>query len=102
MRIIVLFDLPVKKKKDRKIYAQFRKLLVGLGFDMIQFSVYSKFCNGFESVQRAMTVIERYTPTRGSVRVLTLTDKQYGGMKILAGNHTLTEVHVGSKQLCIF
>lgn len=41
MRIIVFFDLPVVNKKERKVYAQFRKFLLKDGYDMVQYSVYS-------------------------------------------------------------
>ena len=50
MRLIVFFDLPVVTKKDRKIYAQFRKFLIKDGYDMLQFSVYSRICNGDDGV----------------------------------------------------
>lgn len=42
MRVIVFFDLPVKTKKDRREYSNFRKYLVKSGFMMMQESVYSK------------------------------------------------------------
>lgn len=42
MRILVFFDLPVVKKKERKIYSQFRRFLLNDGYDMIQYSVYSR------------------------------------------------------------
>ena len=32
MRVMVFFDLPVKSKKDRKEYAEFRKQLLKNGF----------------------------------------------------------------------
>lgn len=35
MRVIVFFDLPVKTKKDRREYSNFRKYLVKSGFMMI-------------------------------------------------------------------
>jgi len=52
MRLIVFFDLPVVKKEDRKGYTQFRKFLLKDGYDMVQFSVYSRICNGQESVNK--------------------------------------------------
>ena len=54
MRIIVFFDLPVVKKKDRKIYAQFRRFLLNDGYDMLQFSVYSRLCNGTDMTNKHM------------------------------------------------
>ena len=39
MRVMVFFDLPVKTKKDRKAYTDFRKFLIKDGFIMVQYSV---------------------------------------------------------------
>lgn len=44
MRVLVLFDLPTGTKAERKQASQFRNFLVGDGFDMLQFSVYSRLC----------------------------------------------------------
>ncbi len=35
MRLVVLFDLPVKAKKDRKAYSQFHRFLAKDGYDML-------------------------------------------------------------------
>lgn len=57
-----VFDLPVKTKKDRREYSNFRKYLVKSGFMMIQESVYSKLalnqnvangiCDGVKNINR--------------------------------------------------
>ena len=39
MWVLVLFDLPTETKKDRKIYARFRKEIMADGFNMFQFSI---------------------------------------------------------------
>ena len=43
MWLIVMFDLPVKLKKDQKAAAQFRKNLEKDGFVMHQYSVYKRY-----------------------------------------------------------
>ena len=68
MRLIVFFDLPVVTKKDRKIYAQFRKFLIKDGYDMLQFSVYSRICNGDDGVYKHYTRLKENLPRKGSVR----------------------------------
>lgn len=85
MRLLVFFDLPVKTKGDRKIYTQFRKLLLANGFFMVQYSVYCRICNGYDSVNSHEKIIENSIPCKGSVRTLAVTEKQYNGMKILVG-----------------
>ena len=42
MRVIVFFDLPVLTERNRKVYREFRKVLIKLGFMMMQESVYCK------------------------------------------------------------
>ena len=48
MWMMVLFDLPVLTKQERKDANRFRKFLLDQGFDMCQFSVYLRFCAGKE------------------------------------------------------
>jgi CRISPR-associated protein Cas2 len=85
MRLLVFFDLPVKSKNERKIYTQFRKSLIADGFFMVQYSVYCRICNGYDSVVAHEKIVEKVIPAKGSVRTLAVTEKQYEGMKILVG-----------------
>ena len=86
MRILVFFDLPVGTKKERREATQFRNFLVKDGFYMIQFSVYARICNGVDSIETHERRIADNNPDRGSVRILTVTEKQYENMKIILGN----------------
>ena len=65
MRIIVFFDLPVVTKRDKKIYAQFRKFLIKDGYDMIQFSVYSRICNGEDGARKHYSRLRDNLPKKG-------------------------------------
>ena len=40
MWVLVFFDLPTESKRERKLYADFRKKLLQDGFTMFQFSIY--------------------------------------------------------------
>lgn len=51
MRILVMFDLPVKTKQQRRQATQFRNFLVRDGFHMVQLSVYARVCNGRDAVE---------------------------------------------------
>ncbi|KXK26411.1 MAG: CRISPR-associated endoribonuclease Cas2 [candidate division WS6 bacterium OLB20] len=53
MRILVLFDLPVSDKDARRAYSRFHKFLEKDGYDMLQFSVYCRLCNGLDGVKKA-------------------------------------------------
>ena len=102
MRIIVFFDLPVVKKKERKIYAQFRRFLLNDGYDMIQYSVYSRLCNGSDMTNKHLKRLNQSLPEKGSIRCLTITEKQYEDMKFLVGKPTAKERRVHIEQLSLF
>ncbi len=102
MRIIVFFDLPVVKKKERKIYSQFRRFLLNDGYDMVQYSVYSRMCNGNDMTNKHLKRLDAALPPNGSVRCLTITEKQYENMKFLVGKPTAKERKINVEQLSIF
>jgi len=77
MWIFVMFDLPVSTKKQSREATQFREFLLDQGFEMSQFSVYARFCNGKDSYEAHLKRIERNLPEKGDIHVLTFTDKQY-------------------------
>src|SRR5882724_11967823 len=66
MWLVVLFDLPVGTKKERKAATGFRLKLLDLGFEMTQFSVYLRFC-------------------AGKVHIIAITDKQYENIRTYRG-----------------
>jgi CRISPR-associated protein Cas2 len=102
MRILVFFDLPVVKKKERKIYSQFRRFLLNDGYDMIQYSVYSRLCNGTDMTNKHLKRLNTILPEKGSVRCLTITEKQYEEMKFLVGKSSVKEKRVNCNQLSLF
>jgi CRISPR-associated protein Cas2 len=77
MWIFVMFDLPVGSKKEMRDATKFREFLLDEGFEMSQFSVYARFCNGKESFDAHLSRIERHLPEKGDVHILTFTDRQY-------------------------
>ena len=102
MRVLVFFDLPVVEKADRKQATRFRNFLLKQGFDMIQFSVYCKVCNGQDAVRKQELILKKHMPTKGSVRVLSITDKQYADMKLMVGNRTINEDSLQVKSVNTF
>lgn len=85
MWIMVLFDLPVGTKKERKAATGFRTFLLDEGFEMAQFSVYTRFTAGKEQAEAHTRRIQRRLPPSGKVHVLYFTDKQYENMKCFQG-----------------
>lgn len=72
-----MFDLPVGTRQEAREATRFREYLLDHGFEMSQFSVYVRFCNGKESYDKHLRNIETNLPERGDIHVLTFTDKQY-------------------------
>ncbi len=102
MRLMVLFDLPVVTKDERRAYAQFRRFLLNDGYDMIQFSVYGRILNGTDAEEKHMKRLLNSLPPEGSIRVLTVTEKQYASMKILVGLPLFQEKQVNAAQTLLF
>lgn len=99
MRLLVFFDLPVNTKKRRKEYARFRKALIQDGFLMLQYSVYVRLARNHDDAKKHMRYVEDNLPPAGSVRALTITDKQYVQMKILCGQAMADEHFLDSRDL---
>ncbi len=99
--ILVLFDLPTETKKDRKIYAKFRKNLLQDGFTMFQFSIYLRHCPSRENADVHLKRLKRWLPEKGHIGILTITDKQFGQMEIYYGEEK-QKVQTGWQQLELF
>ncbi len=85
MWVMVLFDLPTETKKERKIYALFRKKLLKDGFTMFQFSIYLRHCPSKENADVHIKRVKNELPENGHVGILCITDKQFGEMELFFG-----------------
>lgn len=101
MRMIVFFDLPVKEKAEQKAASKFRNFLLKDGYLMVQFSVYSRVCAGYDAVRTHEMRLKRNLPPNGSVRLLTITEKQYESMSILLGEYKQSDLPVSYEQLTL-
>ncbi len=77
MWIIVMFDLPVLTREERKAATDFRLHLLDLGFEMAQFSVYMRYCVSSHQGETLAARVAGELPTDGKVNILFFTDKQY-------------------------
>ncbi len=102
MRMIVFFDLPTVDAQDRKAASKFRKFLLKDGYHMMQFSVYTRVCNGVDAVKKHEARLYASIPSKGAVRLLVLTDKQYNTMKILLGTKIFDDVPMTSNVMDFF
>ncbi|GMW00125.1 MAG: hypothetical protein AMXMBFR84_12630 [Candidatus Hydrogenedentota bacterium] len=85
MWLFALFDLPVTTKDARRKYAQFRNELLKDGFQMMQFSVYARYCPSEEAAKVHRKRVRLALPPEGHVRLLAVTDKQFAKMEIFIG-----------------
>ena len=85
MWMMVIFDLPVGTRKERKAATDFRNFLLDQGFEMSQFSVYLRFCSGKEQTEALTRRIKRELPESGKVDILVFTDKQYENIVSFSG-----------------
>jgi len=101
MWILVFFDLPTDSKKERKAAARFRKDIMADGFTMFQFSIYMRHCSSRENMEVHQKRVTNLLPEKGHVGMLSITDAQFGRMKIWY-NATEEEAHDLPQQLELF
>jgi CRISPR-associated protein Cas2 len=100
--MMVFFDLPTVTKAEKRAYTLFRRFLLNDGYDMIQFSIYGRILNGTDAEEKHMKRLVSNLPSVGSIRVLTVTEKQYASMKILVGMPLFQEKQVNANQILLF
>lgn len=85
MWVIVLFDLPTDTPEARKQYTSFRKHLLENGFTMMQYSVYIRHSASDENALVHAKRIKAALPPDGEVRIIKITDKQFGSIEVFYG-----------------
>ena len=100
--MIVFFDLPVVTTKERKVATKFRNFLLKDGYHMIQWSVYSRLCNGTDAVATHQQRLKLNLPQKGSVRLLVLTEKQYESIDVLVGTATFEDSPEAAELINVF
>lgn len=74
---VVMFDLPVGTKSQRREATRFRNQLLDLGFARAQFSVYVQYLPLATRVSNIAKTIKSDLPQGGDVRILSVTDTQW-------------------------
>jgi CRISPR-associated protein Cas2 len=85
MWVVAMFDLPVDTARARHDYVLFRKGLLADGFSMMQYSVYIRHCANEDNAKAHSTRVAAMLPPDGEVRVITITDLQFGRMQTYLG-----------------
>lgn len=91
MRLIVLFDLPMQTNSEKREYHHYRKLLLEDGFQMLQFSVYIRFCKNIQDASKHIARVSALTPEKGNIRILNVTEKQFEEMILVIGEKAPSE-----------
>lgn len=102
MRAMVIFDLPVVTKKERKLATSFRRFLLDDGFEMLQYSVYTRLCPDRDNAYTHLDRIKKAAPDSGSIRMLMLTEHQFTSMCVVAGDKSTQEIKNTPQQLAFF
>ena len=102
IRMIVLFDLPVTTKAKMRAANQFRQFLLKDGYQMLQLSIYTRIIKGRDALEKHHKRLVAHLPEEGSIRCLSITEKQFASMEILVGEKKPQEKKVNSNQLLLF
>lgn len=102
MRLLVFFDLPVTTREKKRAYVLFRRFLIQDGYDMLQWSVYSRIVNGNDDAEKHQKRLTANLPKEGSVRCLQVSEKQFANMRLLVGERSFQEKKVNAVQLLLF
>ena len=96
VRLLLFFDLPMKTKREKRIYTKFRKYLIQQGYLMMQYSVYCKIFANREAAIQHINLLKRNVPNQGQIRIMLITEKQYSKMEIIVGGKSQQEKVVTS------
>lgn len=94
-----MFDLPTLTTADRRAYTRFKKDLDDDGFIMIQFSIYSRFCKNDQSSKKHIARVKSFAPSKGNIRIISITEKQYNDMIMIAGQKNDSELIINDDYL---
>lgn len=85
MWLFAMFDVPVLTKPQRRRYARLRRALIASGFTRLQYSVYAKHVPSEEAAKPLRQQIRRLVPPDGEVRLMAVTETQFGRMGVYQG-----------------
>lgn len=80
---MLMFDLPVLTKQQRRLASRFRNGLLADGYERVQYSIYARFCPTVQRARRDGQAAIGRLPAEGHCRVLYLTDHQWSRMLVI-------------------
>ena len=82
MWLLVMFDLPVETRENRRDYRRFVDKMEDDGYTRVQFSIYVRPCATDENTLVHESRLLNWLPPLGEVRILKFTDKQWARMQV--------------------
>ena len=101
LRLVVLVDMPVGTRHERKVAREFREWLFKDGFSELQLGVYTRLVDGRSNARLHEERLCTHQPETGPARLFVMTERQFAEGQLLAGEESAQECEVGS-QLDIF
>lgn len=101
MRMIVMFDLPTETSTDRRNYRKFRRFLIKNGYNMMQYSVYSKIILNRSVLNYQKVKLKQNAPSKGYVDVLIVTENQYANIETIIGGIERTNQENSTKRMIV-
>ena len=77
-------------------YTALRKFLISDGYERIAPEVFMRITTGRKAAEKHIRRLDEYDPGTGTVRILRLTEKQYGNTIYLTSEPDLQESIVGT------
>lgn len=96
-----MFDMPTITIEDRKNYSKFKDNLIDDGFIMIQYSIYVRICKNQDDITKHINRVKMFTPEKGNIRLLQVTEKQYEQMIMLRGIKNVDEKESNNSMIII-
>lgn len=101
--LLVLFDLPVETKDERRLATKFRNNLLDKGYLMLQYSVYARCAVTLEKKDTLIRQLRGINPGTGNIQCIFLTDAQWGQSIILHATDKISkrgirkDTHIGEQ-----
>lgn len=85
--LLVLFDLPVTTKSERRKATRFRNDLLDKGYLMLQYSAYARCAVTLDKRKPLLNELKTIAPDTGNIQCIFITDAQWGQSVIISKPH---------------
>ena len=83
--MMLLFDLPVREREERRSYTQFRKAIIRRGYRFFQRSVYIKLLRNISSADSERAWVDQHGPKDGQIHVMSMNLYEFRSLTAVRG-----------------